>query len=56
MSLFEVLEDLIDPDKAGDGVRRLGEALGTFAETMESLRTLRFLEKLDLVSRGKENT
>ena len=40
MSLFEVLEDLIDPDKAGDGVRRLGEALGTFTEIFVKIKLL----------------
>ena len=28
MFISEVLEDLLDPDKAGDGVRGLEEALG----------------------------
>ena len=32
MSLSEVLVDLMDPNKAGDGVRRLGEISETFLE------------------------
>ena len=66
MSLTEVLEDLIDPDKAGNGVRGLREALGTFPETFvkiknlepclrlfrESWRTFWLLTKLEMVSRG----
>ena len=34
MSLFDVFVDLMDHDKAGDGVRRLGKANGTIPETL----------------------
>ena len=40
MSLFEVFVDLMDHDKAGDGVRRLGEAKGTFLETFVKIKPL----------------
>ena len=40
MSLFEVFVDLMDHDKAGDGVRRLGEAKGTFPETFVKIKPL----------------
>ena len=40
MSLFEVFVDLMDHDKAGDGVRRLGEAKGTFPETFVEIKPL----------------
>ena len=40
MSLSEVFVDLIDNDKAGDGVRRLGEAKGTFPETFFMIKPL----------------
>ena len=40
MSLFEVFVDLIDHDRAGDGVRRLGEAKGTFPETFVKMEPL----------------
>ena len=40
MSLSEVLEDLMDPNKAGDVVRRLGEASGTFLETFVQIQAL----------------
>ena len=41
MSLFEVFVDLIDHDKAGDGVRRLGKAKGTFPETFVKIKPLK---------------
>ena len=40
MSLSKVLEDLMDPDKAGDGVRELGEVFGTFPETFVKIKVL----------------
>ena len=40
MSLFEVFVDLMDHDKAGGGVRRLGEAKGTFPETFVKIKPL----------------
>ena len=40
MSLFEVFVDLMDHDKAGDGVRRLGEAKRTFPETFVKIKPL----------------
>ena len=68
MSLSEVLKDLMDPDKVGDDVRSLENALETFVMIkplehhqdypftlwpfMESWRTLRFLTELEMVSRA----
>ena len=43
MSLSEVLEDL-DPNKAGDGVRRLEEASGTFPETFVKIKALELFQ------------
>ena len=40
MSLIEILENRMDPIKAGDGVRRLGEALGTYPETFIKISAL----------------
>ena len=40
MSLSEVLEDLMEPYKAGESVRGLGEALGTFPETFVKIKAL----------------
>ena len=40
MSLFEVLVNLMDPNKTGDFVRRLGEASGTFLETFIRINAL----------------
>ena len=37
---FEVFVDLIDHDKAGDGVSRLGKAKGTFPETFVKIKPL----------------
>ena len=40
MSLSEVFEDPLESDKAGDGVRRLGEAKGAFPETFVKIKPL----------------
>ena len=40
MSLFDVFVDVMDHDRAGDGVRRLGEAIGTFPETFVEIKPL----------------
>ena len=40
MSLFEVFVDLMDHDKAVDGVRRPGKAKGTFPETFVKIKPL----------------
>ena len=40
MSLFEVFFDLMDHDKARDGVRRLGEAKETFPEAFAKIKPL----------------
>ena len=37
---FKSLEDLMDPDKAGEGVMMLGEALGTCPETFVQFKVL----------------
>ena len=41
-SLLEVLEDLMDPDKAGDGdgVRRLRKAKGSFPDSFVKIKPL----------------
>ena len=40
ISLSEVMEDLMDLDKAGNGVKRLEEVYGIFCETSAKIKTL----------------
>ena len=46
MSLFEVFFDLIDHDKTGDGVKRLGEAKETFPEAFAKIKPLKTIHVL----------